>query len=168
MKYFLDTEFIEDGITIDLISLALVAESGKSLYLLNKDCDYTKADDWIRDNVLSHLPPRPPETDMTVMLNSNDGIWCPRKSFAPLIESFIGEDKPEFWAYHADYDWVAFCQSWGRMIDIPKSFPKYCLDLKQLALSKGIQKLPKQESNEHNALADANWNFQQYNQIKGL
>jgi hypothetical protein len=43
MKYFLDTEFIEDGKTIDLISIALVAEDGREIYLCNSDCDLNKA-----------------------------------------------------------------------------------------------------------------------------
>lgn len=32
MKYFLDTEFHEDGKTIDLISIGIVAEDGREYY----------------------------------------------------------------------------------------------------------------------------------------
>ena len=39
---------------------------------------------------------------------------------------------PEFYAYYADYDWVAFCWIFGKMIDLPKGFPMYCRDLKQM------------------------------------
>jgi hypothetical protein len=39
--------------------------------------------------------------------------------------------KPEFYAYYADYDWVVFCQLFGKMNDLPKGFPQYCKDLKQ-------------------------------------
>lgn len=56
MKYFLDTEFIEDGKTIDLISIALVAEDGRELYLCNQECDFSKACVWVRNNVLTKLP----------------------------------------------------------------------------------------------------------------
>jgi len=31
----------------------------------------------------------------------------------------------------SDYDWVLFCSLFGRMIDLPKGFPMYCIDLKQ-------------------------------------
>ena len=48
------------------------------------------------------------------------------------------------------------------MMDLPKGFPMYCRDLKQLADSKGNPRLPKQESTEHNALEDARWNKQAY------
>ncbi len=40
-------------------------------------------------------------------------------------------NKPTFYAYYADYDWVAFCWLFGKMIDLPKGFPMYCIDLKQ-------------------------------------
>lgn len=43
----------------------------------------------------------------------------------------VEENNPEFYAYYADYDWVVFCWLFGKMIDLPNGFPKYCSDLKQ-------------------------------------
>lgn len=40
-------------------------------------------------------------------------------------------NQPEFYGYFSDYDWVLFCSLFGRMIDLPKGFPYYCIDLKQ-------------------------------------
>jgi hypothetical protein len=37
-----------------------------------------------------------------------------------------------FYGYYSDYDWVAFCSLFGTMMQLPKSFPKYCRDLKQM------------------------------------
>lgn len=89
-------------------------------------------------------------------------------------------DKPKFYAYYADYDWVAFCWLFGKMMDLPNGFPMYCRDLKQM-LDEKIEKInysrldktsplvttesmknnnpfyPKQE-NEHSAICDARWN----------
>lgn len=42
------------------------------------------------------------------------------------------DEEVEFYAYYADYDWVVFCWLFGRMIDLPKGFPMYCRDLKQM------------------------------------
>jgi len=92
-----------------------------------------------------------------------------------------------FYAYYADYDWVVFCQLFGKMNDLPKGFPMYCKDLKQevdnLYISDGKQKqsnvtdedyrnkfllevgYPKQD-NEHNALSDAIWNKELHKFIK--
>lgn len=41
-------------------------------------------------------------------------------------------NNPQFYAYFADYDWVVFCWLFGRMLDLPKNFPYYCRDLKQM------------------------------------
>lgn len=43
----------------------------------------------------------------------------------------IVDDKLEFYGYNSDYDWVVFCWLFGKMIDLPNGFPKYCVDLKQ-------------------------------------
>lgn len=89
-------------------------------------------------------------------------------------ESYTGfhqTAQPEFYGYYADYDWVAFCWLFGNMIDLPKGFPMYCIDLKQELdkwdLKNKIKQLPKQ-INEHNALADARWNKELYNFLKQL
>ncbi len=39
MRYWYDTEFIEDGKTIDLISIGIVAEDGRELYLQSVEFD---------------------------------------------------------------------------------------------------------------------------------
>lgn len=44
------------------------------------------------------------------------------------------------------------------MMDLPKSFPMYCKDLKQWCDQLGNPKLPEQAEGEHNALADARHN----------
>ena len=45
---------------------------------------------------------------------------------------YWGKEVPiKFYGYYADYDWVVFCWLFGKMIDLPKGFPKYCIDLKQ-------------------------------------
>lgn len=57
MRYFLDTEFIEDGRTIDLLSIGIVCEDGREFYaeVDQRDVDHEKADEWVRTNVISHL-----------------------------------------------------------------------------------------------------------------
>ena len=50
-------------------------------------------------------------------------------------ESFEKEynnyQNPQFYGYYADYDWVVFCWLFGKMNNLPKGFPMYCVDLKQ-------------------------------------
>jgi hypothetical protein len=139
MKIWFDTEFIEDGESIDLISIGMVSEGGREYYAEFAECDHSRADSWVKENVLVHL---------TGKIKFRDQI---RRE----IIAFSGP-SPEFWAYYADYDWVALCQLFGRMVDLPTGWPMYCRDLKQLEDSIGVA-LPKQESGEHHALADARW-----------
>lgn len=156
-RWFLDTEFIEDGKTIDLISIGIVneawtGEKDRVYYAINDECDFRRANEWVRQNVIPLLPER----------HSEEGrmLYKPRKMIRREILEFLGNDeKPEFWAHYADYDWVAFCQLFGRMVDLPPNFPMLCMDLKQwmIQLKFPNDRLPLQE-NEHNALDDARWN----------
>ena len=151
MKYFYDTEFIDDGRTIELISIGVAAEDGREYYGISSEFNPDRAGRWVRTNVLPKLP--------------REG----RKSRALIAQEIRGlvlgalpwpSRRPEFWAYFADYDWVVFCQLYGRMIELPEGFPMYCNDLKQLMHERHIDKddLPQQsEGSEHDALADARW-----------
>lgn len=153
MRYFLDTEFVEDGRTIDLISLGLVAEDGREFYAVSKEFDLSNCHRFLWENVLPKLPPM------------DDPVWMPRIHIAESVTSFCDPErygKPEFWAYYADYDWVVFCWLFGAMIDLPDGFPMYCRDIKQLADSLGNPELPTQGKGEHDALADARWNKQAF------
>lgn len=149
MKIFFDTEFIEDGQTIDLISIGMVREDGATLYFESAECDLSRADEWVKANVLVHLT----------------GVKTPRAEMAKQIVAFAGS-SPEFWAYYADYDWVALCRLFGRMIDLPEGWPMYCRDLKQDADRLGIR-FPPMQGTEHHALADAQWNAQNYQLLAG-
>jgi hypothetical protein len=145
VKYFLDTEFMESGhmLPITLLSVGIVAEDGREFYAVNKDADQTLANDWVKANVLPYL---------------GDANKLSHVGIGHAIVEFIGDDKPEFWGYYADYDWVVFAQLFGAMIDLPKGWPMYCRDIKQLCDELGNPELPKQDTQEHNALADARWN----------
>jgi hypothetical protein len=140
MRYWFDTEFIEDGKTINLISIGFVSEDDRTYYAENKECNLSLASNWVKENVLCHL----------------SGPTKSRKQIAQEIQEFVGE-SPEIWAYYADYDWVVLCQLYGTMMQLPKTWPMYALDIKQYAYMLGNPKLPEQTL-EHNALADAKWN----------
>lgn len=145
MRYWFDTEFLEDGTTIKLISIGIVSEDGREFYA-ESDHAHMLADttDWLRQNVKPHLSVR-------------GSAGMPRDVLAQKVLAFVGQDKPELWAYYADYDWVALCQLFGTMMDLPKGWPRYCRDVKQLCDDLGNPKMPKQDATEHHALADAKW-----------
>lgn len=60
LKYAYDCEFLEDGRTIELISIGLVCEDGREYYAVNSDMpvDRIKAHPWLMDNVWPSLPLR--------------------------------------------------------------------------------------------------------------
>lgn len=143
MKIWFDTEFIEDGNTIELLSIGMVREDGAEYYAEPAETDRTRANGWVKANVLPHL----------------NGPIKPRRHIAPEIIRFAG-DAPEFWAYYASYDWVALCQLFGTMMDLPKGWPMYVMDLmnKVHPLSKADRETwPAMTGTVHNALADAKW-----------
>ncbi len=55
------------------------------------------------------------------------------------------------------YDYVAFCQLFGTMMDLPAGYPHYIRDLQYVLDVLGIadEALPPQEEGTHNALEDA-------------
>lgn len=150
VRCFVDTEFYEDGTTIDLISLGAVRSDGAEFYAVSRDAKLDRVSEWVREHVVSQLPPL------------DDPAWQTRTEIAAGFSQFMrtGAVLPtaEIWAYFADYDWVAICQLYGTMMGLPKHFPMYCLDLKQLSYMLGNPKHPEQEHGEHNALEDARWN----------
>lgn len=159
-RYFLDFEFIEDGKTIEIISIGVVCEDGRKFYAESDEVDLSKANPWVIDNVIPYL-----------------GMWdsvgdeVPPMSRADIALSLLkfvndGDKKPRFWGYYADYDWIALCQLYGRMIDLPEGWPMLCFDIKQLHEMCGCPPLPPQDGQEHHALADAEWNMKAFNFLR--
>lgn len=106
------------------------------------------------------------------------------------LENVFPLNPIEFYGYYSAYDHVALCWLFGKMIDLPKGFPMYTIDLKQMLDEKQqwwsslteeertekclkkyknlvhfnlkqLPDFPKQE-NEHDALDDAKWNLKLY------
>jgi len=260
MNYYIDTEFHEYhkqqkvcGIkigkpipTIDLISIEIVNEDGKTYYAISKDFNIkdawnsyqmetdqkgTRAVYWLRDNVLNsiwkELHKEYFDDIMLEYAKDEERFWDIYKftyrSFKYLINKYgktnkqiakeinefvyreyfkdnkgtpiqpesnnqwLNNSKPEFYSYYSAYDWVVFCQLFGKMNNLPKGFPMYCKDLKQeldtaidveydengmgkahiLSTFKDLPNYPKQ-TNKHNALADAKWNKELHKFIKTL
>lgn len=160
-RYWFDTEFMEDGETIELLSIGMVCDDGREFYAESTQADWSHANEWVQANVLPHLWCRQEDKREPNLWSRDGGTggYLPRPAIAQALISFVsrGEGKPEFWAYYGDYDWVVLCQLFGRMIDLPEGWPMFAMDVKQLCVSLGDPRLPEQTGTEHNALADARW-----------
>ena len=143
MKWFLDTEFDDNGKTIELISIALVSDEGREYYAVSSEFDPGRCNDWVKANVLPNLGTEDRHS---------------RARIAADISDLLLPGEPEIWGYYADYDWVAFCQLFGSMMDLPDGMPMFCNDLMQEIQMMEINSdsLPL-DKNEHNALTDARW-----------
>jgi hypothetical protein len=166
MKIFYDTEFIEDGRTIDLISIGMVAEDGRELYAVNADMPWKRIlrHEWLMENVVPSLPIirhdgiRPFKRPL---LDRSHPAVRTRAQIAVEVRDFIqATPDVELWASYGAYDHVALAQLWGPMIALPDGVPMWTNDLQQEIERLGVPEsdLPKQESGQHNALADARHN----------
>lgn len=149
-----------------------MGDNGREYYAISWDCDWSKASQWVKDNVIAQLPPRPSEIHNPWISPTDreaSQAWKSRKAIASDVEEFLlGTDErptidgylgkpPEIWADYASYDWVALCQLWGTMMDLPKGMPMFTHDIQQYRNQLGVREteLPKQAEGQHNALADA-------------
>lgn len=154
--YAYDTEFLEDGATIELISIGIVCEDGREYYAVNVNADWDRIrdSDWLVSNVLPSLPFTDPDDELSDLDRTNVAVK-PLWVIANEVREFLlAADPPELCADYGAYDHVALCQLWGRMIDLPEGLPMWTYDLQQEAASRGLE-IPKQESGQHNALEDA-------------
>jgi len=164
-RYFYDWEFQEQqdpktGLTtIFPISLGMVGDDGRELYLVNKTYfqwefdGLVRTSEWVEKNVIDHI-------------SSTDMSQCGYEfsEFGHIIKNFIEDtfqgkvlDRRyvELWGYFAAYDHVCLAQCFGSMIQLPDSIPMHTKDLKQLVGGKQIGFKPE---DEHHALSDARWN----------
>jgi hypothetical protein len=159
VRYFYDCEFIEDGVTIDLVSIGVVSEEGAEFYAVSTEFDPDRAGPWVRQHVLPKLPP------------VNDPAWRSRARIREDLLAFLGvgdsdRGEVELWAWIAAYDHVALAQLWGAMPVLPRSLPRFTRDLRQRWEDVGKPRLPAPPSDAHDALADARFNLVRWQVIE--
>lgn len=176
MRIYFDCEFLEDGRTIEPISIGMVREDGAELYLVNQDIEWTGekgslydricGNKWLMENVVPHLPvtqvvqPGPAHNAKgSFNLDTKDNRIVPLRYIRNAVREFVQGAAPvELWGYYSAYDHVLLAQLFGRMIDLPSGFPMWTNDVQQLAASLGLDNsLPTQTGTVHNALEDARW-----------
>jgi hypothetical protein len=177
-RIYYDTEFIEDGRTIDLVSIGIVADDDTEYYAVSADFDQDRFAEsaWLMEHVFPSLPryhgdgrlhgerlpgrvwPILGRVSHADLIDRSHPAVKPREQIASEVEGFITSyADPQLWAYYAAYDHVTLCQLWGRMIDLPKGVPMWTNDFKQEVERLGNPPLPEQEHGEHHSLEDARW-----------
>jgi hypothetical protein len=169
-----DLEFIEyrtgwlrKRYTIDLISIALVSDDGRTYYAVNRDMPVRRfrKHKWLMENVVPSLPKghgdRRNHVPKSWLFDYADPVVKPQTQIAREVAAFIQTTNDvALWANYGAYDHVRLCWLWGLMVDLPPGVPMFTNDIQQEARRQGLgwDELPKQESSEHNALADARHN----------
>lgn len=177
MRHFYDCEFLEDGRTIELISIGVVADDGREYYAVNSDMPTERIQSrrWLMNNVVRHLPLRialptsswADNRAPTIHLDMTDTRVKPRWVIANEVREFFlgpGPDVPqvELWSWCADYDHVLLMWLWGSMARKPDGLPTYTRDLQQEidrleeALGRKLE-LPERSDGVHDALVDARY-----------
>lgn len=166
-RVWYDTEFWEQGnhAPIIPISYGFIREDGQELYLIDEAAPLAaiaNGHDWLRDNVLPHLP-------VIVDKLPSGGYHCEWDESHPdidnvvspgrlrhMVEAFLlSSPALELWAWYGAYDHVVLAQTFGTMSEMPKGIPYFTRDVRQeVPLD---TRVPVQKGNEHNALADAGW-----------
>ena len=158
MRFFYDCEFIEDGRTIDLVSIGIVDETGREFYAVSTEFDASRAITWVRRNVLAQLPP------------PADPVWSSREQIRADLLAFLtapGEEI-ELWAWMAGYDHVALAQLWGDMRALPRRLPRFTHELRQRWEYAGCPVLPEPPPDQHNAVVDARHNLVRWRAIQAV
>lgn len=161
MRYFYDTEFIDDGATIELISIGVVAEDGREYYAVSTEFDPDRAGSWVRKHVLPKLP------------SPSSPLWRSRRQIRDDLERFFdldgrsaaARDPIVLWAWVGAYDHVALCQLWGPMTELPPAMPRFTRELRQLWEDRGSPPLPAKPDDTHDALVDARHNRRRFDLI---
>jgi hypothetical protein len=156
VRFFYDCEFIEDGTTIDLVSIGAVGEDGREFYAVSTEFDASRAGAWVQAHVLPKLPsPAHP-------------AWRSRERLRADLLAFLtgAPGEVELWAWIAAYDHVALCQLWGPMTALPRALPRFTRELRQRWEDAGRPPLPQHGSDAHDALADARLNLRRWEAIE--
>jgi len=169
-RIWYDTEFIEDGRTIEPISIGMVSEDGREYYAVNRDMPVRriKRHRWLMDHVVPQLPKGSGDMRNSMgkrwLFHYGDPVVKRRETIAREVREFIlaAGGPVELWADYAAYDHVLLAQLFGSMVELPAGIPMYTNDIQQEASRLVGARVwafdgnpPTQERAAHHALADA-------------
>lgn len=153
MKFFYDTEFIEGfqrnriagiGIpewlskpkhSIQLISIGIVAEDGRSYSAISNEYRYEDASQWVKDNVIMPLYRNTVHGDRRNYVdvhNFHKFYGISNEAIADGIREFVCPFSATLYGYYSAYDHVLLASLFGTMMDLPNGIPMYTIDLQQM------------------------------------
>ncbi len=139
---------------IELISISIRAKNGERYFAFSNEYNYNAASDWVKENVIWPLYNKVIDQDCKEFFTVKDFHQINGKSnrqIADEVKKFVykhskignpdsidnwdqvkGLFPVRFYGYYVDYDWVFLFSLFCTMMDLPKGFPMFCYDLKQM------------------------------------
>lgn len=171
-RIYYDFEFLEDGVTIEPISVGMVDDEGREYYAVFEEiADHDTwgriiGHDFLSRYVVPHLPlvEREPGHEFVDVLDTYHPDVKKRWKIREEIQDFLipagapmfeGQQGISLWAYFAAYDHVSLAQLWGSMVALPPGIPMRTNDLAQEAERLGVDVLPAHPGTPHHSLHDA-------------
>ena len=163
MRVFFDTEFTGLHRNTTLISIGLVSEDGRTFYAEFNDFDQTQLNDWLRDNVLSHLQFIGIDSSTPILNLEHHVMKSNRHGVTLALSDWLAQfESIEMWADCPAYDWVLFCDLFGGSLHVPKEIFPNAFDVATLLNLAGIDPTVNRDEfvglsdvTIHNALDDA-------------
>jgi len=162
MEIYVDTEFIDTGVIIHPISIALVREDGKEYYGINQNQSVllmAARDPWLRENVLSSMPLAQPIDPFHPVWDESHPDFINVKNRTRIaidVNNFIQDTlAPSLWAWYSSYDMVVLAQLFGKFMHIPHGVPMRMNDVAQEAERLRVYVPSMPGLDKHNALSDA-------------
>jgi len=159
VRVYFDTEFLDDGERIHLISLGMVDEDGRTF--MGTSCevpwDRVFAHKWLRANVVGYL--------------QHPRHWLTRAELRDVAGKWLEARAPlELWAYYGAHDHIALTQLWGPLNNAPAWLPWVTRDIKAEMDRLGVPRedLPPDPVRAHDPLEDALWNLTAHDVLRKL
>lgn len=144
MRFWIDTEF--NGFEGELISLALIAESGDIFYIVRKAVDEMEIVPWVMENVIPHLKKNPLGYEI---------VWSDDMTAKSILERYLSQ---------FDGDEIEIIADWPEDIAHLCRFmitgPGYMIDSVDRITFTIDRTLDGESEVPHNALYDAIGNMQ--------
>lgn len=175
MRVFFDVKYIENGpqIPIQPVSVGLVAEDGRELYVINDGClSNAMRHHLVSVNLIPSLPVRvdvPGAASIFEWDREHDEYphVLLLDTMARAVYGFLAATPDlSLWSYYGSHGHVVLLQLFGSLAELPAGIPLHFNELYQEVERTGLKQLPPEPVIPYHALYDARWNAELYAMLR--
>lgn len=132
MNIYFDCEFTGLFKNTELISLGMIADDGKSIYVEFSGIDVENQDAWIKDNVLDNTYLYGPNTNIYNIIDEDNYYAGTKEEIKDILLNWLSQfDQVQLVSDVCHYDMVLFVDIFGTAFDLPKNVSACCYDINQ-------------------------------------